>query len=466
MKNLSIRVRITMWFTVSLMVMAIFTCFIILYADHQIIQKSIRDNLIETVENNVDEVEFYWNMDKEDPKETDYYLAFGGGYLEIDDDFLDEVNGTYTSLYQADGRMIYGENPISQNTADLAFADVKIQRVRVKGSLFYVFDRKLDLEEAKNLWLRGVVSGKQGVSLMSDIAVWSLVFLPFMVLASVAGGYYFARRMLLPIQEISESAAAIGTGVDLKKRIEIGEGNDELHQLAESFNGMFQRLEDAFETERRFTSDASHELRTPVAVITAQCEYSLEQSRSGGEYKQALQTIQRQSRKMSKLINDMLDFTRLEMRSERYALESVNLTELVQSVCFDMAMIKERGITLKCEADQHIIFNGNLQLLSRLLTNLISNAYRYGRDNGHIFVRLKRTGHGLELSVLDDGIGIAPRDQPRIFGRFYQADHSHSGTGTGLGLSMVQEITKFHGGEIHVESEVGKGSGFYIIFKN
>ena len=133
MKNLSIRVRITMWFTVSLMVMAIFTCFIILYADHQIIQKSIRDNLIETVENNVDEVEFYWNMDKEDPKETDYYLAFGGGYLEIDDDFLDEVNGTYTSLYQADGRMIYGENPISQNTADLAFADVKIQRVRVKG---------------------------------------------------------------------------------------------------------------------------------------------------------------------------------------------------------------------------------------------------------------------------------------------------------------------------------------------
>ena len=101
-----------------------------------------------------------------------------------------------------------------------------------------------------------------------------------------------------------------------------------------------------------------------------------------------------------------------------------------------------------------------------MLTNLISNAYRYGRDNGHIFVRLKRTGHGLELAVLDDGIGIAPRDQPLIFGRFYQADHSHSGTGTGLGLSMVQEITKFHGGEIHVESEVGKGSGFYIIFKN
>ena len=109
-------------------------------------------------------------------------------------------------------------------------------------------------------------------------------------------------------------------------------------------------------------------------------------------------------------------------------------------------MIQEKGIVLKCETEERLRFCGNRQLLSRLLTNLISNAFRYGRENGHIFVKL-----------------ASKEDQ--IFQRFYQADNSHSGSGTGLGLSMVKEIARFHGGEICVESEIGVGSTFCIIFK-
>ena len=109
---------------------------------------------------------------------------------------------------------------------------------------------------------------------------------------------------------------------------------------------------------------------------------------------------------------------------------------------------------------------GNRQLLSRLLANLISNAYRYGRDDGCILVGLKLVGQGTELSVCDNGIGIFPEEQTKIFRRFYQADNSHSGLGTGLGLSMAYEIAQFHGGEIRVESEPGKGSKFTVILKN
>lgn len=467
MKSMSIRSKITLWFTVALLIVVFFTFFIVLSANRQVIQKNIRDNLIMTVEHNVDEIEFYNNINNVDlHNESDYFIRFRGGYLEIDDDFLDQVNEVYTALYHVDHTLIYGENPISRQVSDLEFVDAKIQRIKVNHTLYYSFDRKLTLKGLEGLWLRGVVSEKQGMTQMSDITRLSLLLLPFMVLVSASGGYLIAGRMFRPIKKISESASQIGSGGDLKKRIAIGEGKDELHQLAKSFNAMFQRLEKAFEAEHQFTSDVSHELRTPVSVILAQCELSLEESRSGEEYEQALHTIQRQGRKMSKLINQMLDFTRLEMQSERFVCQTLDLTELVRAVCFDMALIQEKEIVLNYEVQEQVEFHGNHQLLSRMLTNLISNAYRYGKEQGHIFVSLKRQEQEIELSVSDDGMGIAPEEQEKIFRRFYQADHSRSGSGTGLGLSMVYEIVQFHEGTISVESELEKGSSFIVKFKN
>ncbi|MCM1256222.1 MAG: HAMP domain-containing histidine kinase [Roseburia sp.] len=466
MKKLSIRLKITLWFTAALLAISFSTYFLIRYLEHQSIQKNIQDNLIETVEHNVDEVEFYTNIDNIDLyNETDHFSAYRNGYLEIDDDFLDQVNEVYTALYNASGTLLYGENPISRKTSDLAFTDSKIQRIKTGGVLYYVFDRKLTARGLEGLWLRGVVSEQQGIEHILHVTSLSLQILPLLVLISIIGGYLLTKRMLRPIQEISESAAKIGTGDDLKQRIELAPGNDELHQLADSFNHMFERLEQAFEKERQFTSDASHELRTPVSVITAQCEFSLEKTRSSEEYEAALKTILRQAKKMSRLISDMLDFIRLEMRADSYVREDINLTELVESVCFDMALIREKDILLNCQAQEGICFYGNRQLLSRLLTNLIGNAYRYGKEKGDITVNLKSRENSIELSVSDNGIGIPREEQGKIFQRFYQADNSHSGEGTGLGLSMVYEITRFHGGKITVESEPAKGSTFTVSFE-
>ena len=182
MKNLSIRFRITMWFTAALLIVVFFTCFVILYADHQIIQKTIRDSLVQTVEDNVDEIEYYKKKVTVDPQETDYYLSFGEGYLEIDDDFLDQVNEVYTALYHADGTFLYGENPIARNVSQLEFTDAKIQEMKVKDTLFYIFDRKLQLNGVQGLWLRGVVSEDQGMVHMSDITQLSLLLLPHCLL--------------------------------------------------------------------------------------------------------------------------------------------------------------------------------------------------------------------------------------------------------------------------------------------
>ena len=125
-----------------------------------------------------------------------------------------------------------------------------------------------------------------------------------------------------------------------------------------------------------------------------------------------------------------------------------------------MALIREKGITLQKEIQKGIFVMGNEELLTRLLINLIGNAYRYGRENGHIHVVLERGKEGAVLRVQDDGLGIAKQDQQKIFRRFYQAEPSHAGMGSGLGLCMVWEIARLHGGQIHVESELGVGSVF------
>lgn len=466
MKRLSIRTTITLWFSVALIFVVSITYFMVLFVGDQIIQKTIRDNLIETVEHNVDEIEFYKSVDDAAlAGSLDHYVKWDEGFLEVDDDFLDEINQVYTSLCKADGSLVYGENPIAKETASVSFRNATVQQIKVENTTYYIFDRKLTQEGLEGLWLRGVVSEVQGAIQLNSIARTSLILLPFIVLVAIVGGYLITKRTLKPIQKLSDAATQIGQGSDLKKRIEIGEGKDELHQLAEQFNQMFGRLDNAFQAERQFTSDASHELRTPMSVILAQCELSLEHEQSPQEYKDALTIVQRQGRKMAKLINDMLDFTRLELKSDRYSKEQLDLTKLVSSVCEDMALIRENNIALSCEAQENITLCGNAELFTRLLTNLISNAYHYGKENGHIFVSLKAEKDKILLSVQDDGIGIAEKDREKIFRRFYQADNSRTGTGTGLGLSMVQEIVNFHGGKILVESEIGIGSKFICIFE-
>ena len=464
MKNFAIRWKITIWYTIALILVMIFTCGVVLSASNRILQKTICDNLVETLEHNVDEIEFFSSIEEiQKSSDVDHLVKYNEGYLEIDDDFLDQVNEVYTSLYRANGELMYGENPISREILELKFTDSQIRQIKVNGILYYVFDRELTGDGLEGLWLRGIVSELQGKGQLSDIAKFSLILLPLLILFSVVGGYLIAKRMLRPIQHLTETVVRIEKGGDLKQRIQLDKGNDELHQLANHFNQMFSRLEESFEMERRFASDVSHELRTPMAVIRAQCEFSLEKTRDTDQYIKALQVIQRQSKKMSKLISDMLEFTRLEMRAEYYNKEMIDMTELVTSICSDMALLKEKGISLQYETQQKIAVLGNYALLSRLLINLISNAYRYGKEGGHIWVDLQEDKRSIKLSVKDDGIGIKKEEQANIFRRFYQADHSRSGQGTGLGLALAQEIAQFHGGRIEVQSDYGKGSKFTVI---
>lgn len=466
---MSIRAKITLWFAAMMVLLAGLTLGCVWLISDNVVQHNLKDSLIETVSSNLDEVEFYQlKQDANPDHDSDLYIQYQGGFLEIDDDYLDRMNGIYTTLYDERHSLIYGEDPIGVESYDLGFKDDQIQEITVNNVVYYIYDRSLANEGLQDLWLRGIVSSKQGGRWMDSIVIFSIWLVPILVLLSLIGGYFLAGRFLHPIQNMIRSANEIRYGKDLKKRIDIGNGNDELHQLADTYNAMINRLDHAFQTEKQFTSDMSHELRTPVSVILSQCELALEDEQDKEEYVEALQRIQRQGNKMSDMINDMLHMTRMEQRKEHIPLEKLNYSELCISMCEDMQLLKEQNISLAWDIQNDIYIEGNKELLRRLLMNLIHNAYRYGKENGHIYVTLLENTEEILLCVKDDGIGIPQEKLPYIWQRFYQIDSSRSIKGSGLGLAMVDEIAQLHQGYMEVKSEVNKGSEFmfHIPIKN
>lgn len=465
MKKMTLKRKIILWFSTALVIIIALTYVTVLFASNATMQKTVRDNLVATVEDNVDEVELF-SPDTEIPDfdyDDDIYIPYHGGTLEIDDDFIKVVNGVYTSVYSLETGLLHGENPIAQHTDSLEIKGGEIYKVKVNKKVWYVYDRSLEENDLPDLYLRAVVSSDEGTRQLSSIIKTSMILMPILFVLAVLGGYLIAVKSLRPINDITDTARNISQGYDLKRRIATTDGSGEIQTLTIEFNRMFDRLDKSFELQKRFVSDASHELRTPTAVIMAQCEYSLDSDRTTEEYKNAIRTIRRQGGKLSKMIDDMLIFTRMESDEQKYVKTEIDFSSCIKTVCEDLSVIPEKNITLCEDIEPGITVFGNVSLLTRLTSNLISNAYRYGKEDGHIWVSLKKVCDKAVLSVKDDGIGIKKEDIEKIFERFYQVDSSRSTIGTGLGLSMVKEIAIFHGGDISVESKINEGSEF--VFK-
>ena len=285
------------------------------------------------------------------------------------------------------------------------------------------------------------------------------------MLFAAVGGYLITRRAFRPVRRIIQTAKEIGEGDDLSRRIALGEGRDEIYTLAAEFDRMFARLEKAFETEKQFTSDASHELRTPTTVIISQCEYAIENAQTLDEAKEALAAVLNQAEKMAALISQLLMLARADKGHEKLHFETVNLSDLASMVAEQQQENAEkRGIRIETNIQPDIEMLGDETMLMRIWINLIENGIKYGRENGWLNVQLAQKDGTIQGCVQDNGIGIAPENLARVWERFWQADPARSASGAGLGLSMVKWIVEAHGGEIHVESTLGQGTAFTFSF--
>lgn len=228
-------------------------------------------------------------------------------------------------------------------------------------------------------------------------------------------------------------------------------------------DAVFDRLERSFKAEPQFTSDASHELRTPVTVILAECD-TLERTQPTAEdYQEGMSVIRRQAQQMSRLIGQLLHITWLGQGTQKTYMERADLSALAEAVCEQQRLIAPADTELTLDAPEPVEVQADVLLMTRVLNNLIANAFRYGKDGGHVSVTVRRENGGAVLAVRDDGIGIAPEQQERIWQRFYQVDPARSGgEGTGLGLYMVRQIARLHGGTAGVDSAPGQGSTFTV----
>ena len=291
-----------------------------------------------------------------------------------------------------------------------------------------------------------------------------MVSLPLILLAAGLGGYWLATRGLRPLERMAGQARRI-TGSNLETRIELAGAAEEVAALAASFNELLSRLDQSFDTMRRFVADASHELRTPVAVIRGEADVALSQERSAAEYRESLAIILDEARRVSRLIDDLLNLARADAGHVMLRTQSFYLNELVAECCRSVqALASARGVRVECAAGRDMQFTGDEELLRRLMINLLENAIRYTPAGGTVSASVERSDGAVHLAVTDTGVGIAAQDAARVFERFYRAGEARSRKdgGFGLGLAIVRWIAESHKGTVACVSEVGRGSKFTV----
>ncbi|HET6881301.1 MAG TPA: ATP-binding protein [Pirellulales bacterium] len=297
-----------------------------------------------------------------------------------------------------------------------------------------------------------------------DQLFWQLVAVGAgVMLIGLVGGFVLSRNVVQPLVEMSATAAAI-SATNLSRRIDTANFDRELQSLAATLNGMFQRLEAAFERQSRFTADASHELRTPLTVIITHLEYAARREGMPAEDRETLDACLRAARRMKSLIEGLLLLARVDAGSFPISRQPCDLAAIVEE-CVELLrpLADTAGVALKLDLPSCEV-EGDPAWLAQIVINLLSNALRYNRPGGEVAVTVAGADGDATLTMSDTGVGIPPVDQPHLFQRFYRVDKARSRDegGNGLGLAITKSLVELHGGEITFTSETGQGTTFVV----
>ena len=287
---------------------------------------------------------------------------------------------------------------------------------------------------------------------------------PLSLLLAALGGYFLARKSLAPIALMNRQTERI-TAENLSARLDVANPRDELGRLARTINELLARLDTAFNEQQRFVADASHELRTPVAVIRSETEVALEHERSTADYKDALALIKDEAERLTRIVEDLFMLLRGAGGARAATSERFYLNDLIAECTRSAVVLATRkSITLKVGPLPELTLTGDEEALKRMLLNLLDNAVKYTPAGGRVNVSLTTHDHAAQVVVTDTGIGIPPEDQAHVFDRFYRVDRARTRAagGAGLGLAIARHIVAAHGGTLAVNSAPGRGSSFIV----
>jgi heavy metal sensor kinase len=387
---------------------------------------------------------------------------------EVAEAYLLEHSGDYLQIYDdSDDSWIFRADFLRQHTLEPAANDLLTQpryrnehlgrslrfvtqKIQANGRVFTV-EMGLPIDQVNQMLVlfRGYL----------------LMFAPLLLLAAASGGFWLSRKALSPVDTITRTARTINA-TNLSDRLEKLTTGDELQRLSDTLNEMLGRIEHAFIRVTQFTTDASHELRTPISLIRTEAEIALRRSRGDAEYREALHHILLEAERTSAVVDELLSLARADSGRETLRIASVDLSTIVREVSEQWReLMAARDLTFTCEvSDEEITVLGDRNALQRLLTVLLDNAAKYTLALGTVELRLELRGELAAIHVSDSGIGIALDDQAKIFDRFYRADKARSRNleGAGIGLAIAEWIVRQHKGSIAVQSLPGKGSTFLV----
>ncbi|HET7441299.1 MAG TPA: heavy metal sensor histidine kinase, partial [Terriglobales bacterium] len=397
------------------------------------------------------------------------------GFLteEIEESFAPEVNGHFFRVTRGDGTVIYR----SGNPKSGKFDPANIPAFPADQA----FSRKIRIPHGRRLLLTGMVftnpdgtrflveSGvpyRQVEEVLQGLLLTLVIYVPFLVLLAITGGYWLMRRSLKPVDEITQQAEGI-TSSNLSQRLPVIKSGDELERLSVALNRMIARLDDAFQHANRFSADASHELRTPLTILQLELEGMAQNRQLAPELLDQVGSALEETQRLSHIVENLLTIARLDAGEARMEKVNVNLGELAAETSEQMKLLaEEKSVSLHCQAAAGVFVEGDRSRLKQVIVNLIDNAIKYTPARREVTVKVWQNGNGAVLEVADTGAGIPAEALPHIFERFYRADKARSreSGGAGLGLAIVKAICAAHDAEISVSSTEGQGARFTVSF--
>ena len=432
--RIPVSIRVTVWFTAVIIFLFSIVLSSVILLEDRYINNTSTEELVSAVE------KIY-----EDP-----------------DEFENFNDGIYYIKYNENNEIIAGKIPKDFDLT-LAFSIEDINTYQIENKKFLYYDTRL-----KNTgdWIRGIYPLSR---FQNDISkMWDILFYyiaPLFIAFVAFVGYKIVKNAFKPVKKISETALEIKKSKNFSRRIELDNSEDEIHKMASAFNEMLDTVEETFIHEKQFSSDVSHELRTPITVILAQSDYALDYVDTLDEAMESFEVINRQAKKMTSLINQIMELSKLERQNE-VEKERINFSNIILQLLEDYKpLLENSNIELIINIEKDLRIYGNKLMVERLFINLFINAIKFTKTT--INVSLNRINKEIILQIKDDGVGIAKGEQKYIWDRFFQINNSRNkdkNRGSGLGLSMVNKIAQLHSATIEVESEIGKGACFIVRF--
>ena len=453
MPQVSIRVRLTLWYSLVLLAaLSLFVSGIWLAANHRL-TASLDAALVEQAKGVITVIRN--EIDPAHPQQLQEELT---EYAQATPD------GNLIEVRDPQGQQILSSKMVAlmrANAAQSAFGNQKTGRARYRT---YVTTAQVNGAPFQILVGTPLRPTQSILRDLRTLLIWAA---PAVLLIASLGGYWMSRRALAPVDEINEAARSIGIQ-NLSRRLTVPATGDELQRLSETWNDMLARLESAVKRLTQFTADASHELRTPIALIRTTAELTLRRERSPETYREALSEIVAESERTTRLIEDLLLLARADAGLPTLPLENIELTPLVRDICEQGQVLAEaRQLQISTDLpDEPVFVRANDPALRRLLLLLVDNAVKYTPAGGQITVSVGQDRAGATLAVRDTGIGIPDSALPHVFERFYRADDSRNrdAGGAGLGLSIAKWIAERHHASLEAESVLGQGSTFRVRF--